>query len=70
MAGHIQCVICLDTIHLEDYRTARCWTDPTGITCAAHALCLIRVGETDPDLRWEDTNAGPGPASRQAPGRP
>lgn len=46
-AGHIPCVICLETIELDQYRTARCWTDPHGISCAAHALCLIRVGEQE-----------------------
>lgn len=49
-AGHIPCVICLDHIHLEEYRTARCWTDPNGITCAAHAPCLTRLGETELQL--------------------
>jgi hypothetical protein len=45
--GHIPCVICTRTIELADYRSARCWTDPTGITCAAHAGCLRRLGESD-----------------------
>jgi len=45
--GHIPCVICLDTIYLDEYKQARCWTDPRGITCAAHADCLRRLGETD-----------------------
>lgn len=44
---HITCVICADTIYLDEYRSARCWTDPTGITCAAHAGCLRRLGEND-----------------------
>lgn len=51
MSGHIPCVICLDLIRLEEYRSARCWTDPNGITCAAHAACLIRVGEREIGLR-------------------
>lgn len=51
MTGHIPCVICLQTIRIEEYRTARCWTDPDGQTCAAHASCLIRVGEKDLGLR-------------------
>lgn len=46
-AGHIPCVICTGPIGLDEYRTARCWTDPHGITCAAHAACLARVGEQD-----------------------
>lgn len=46
-AGHIECCICTDPIYLEQYRTARCWTDPDGTTCAAHAQCLIALGETD-----------------------
>lgn len=46
-AGHIPCCICLDHIRIEEYRTARCWTDPLGVTCAAHASCLVRVGEKD-----------------------
>jgi hypothetical protein len=50
-AGHIPCCICLDHIRLEEYRTARCWTDPDGTTVAAHAACLVRVGETDLGLR-------------------
>ena len=50
MSGHIVCCICLDHIRIEEYRTARCWTDPNGITCAAHSACLIRVGEQDLDL--------------------
>ncbi len=49
-AGHIVCVICIGIIELDDYRSARCWTDPGGITCAAHAGCLVRVGEADLDL--------------------
>lgn len=50
-APHIQCCICLDLIPLTEYRTARCWVDPKGETCAAHAACLIRVGETEIGLR-------------------
>lgn len=50
-AGHIPCVICLDLIRIEEYRSARCWTDPNGITCAAHSHCLIRVGEREIGLR-------------------
>jgi hypothetical protein len=45
--GHIQCAICAGLIGLDQYRQARCWTDPEGITVAAHATCLIRVGERD-----------------------
>jgi hypothetical protein len=45
--GWIPCAICLDHIHLDEYRTARCWTDPDGTTVAAHAMCLVRVGERD-----------------------
>lgn len=51
MSGHIICCICLHVIHLEEYRTARCWTDPAGETCAAHAGCLVRVGEKEIGLR-------------------
>jgi hypothetical protein len=50
-AGYIPCVICLEPISLDQYATARCWTDPHGETCAAHALCLIAVGERDLRLR-------------------
>lgn len=46
-AGHITCAICTDPIELDQYRTARCWADPDGVTCAAHAHCLVRVGEKD-----------------------
>jgi hypothetical protein len=46
-AGHIPCTICTHTIAPDDYRTARCWTDPGGTTCAAHHACLVRVGETE-----------------------
>lgn len=51
LAGHIPCVICTHTIALEQYRDARCWTDPNGITCAAHAACLLAVGEQEIGLR-------------------
>lgn len=50
MSGHIPCVICLGLIRHEEYRTARCWTDPHGVTCAAHQACLTRLGETDLQL--------------------
>lgn len=50
MSGHIPCVICLHHIRLEEYRSARCWTDPDGQTCAAHAECLVRIGERDLEL--------------------
>lgn len=50
-AGHIPCCICTATIALDEYRTARCWTDPNGITVAAHALCLLAVGEKEIGLR-------------------
>lgn len=46
-AGWIPCVICIQTISVDEYRTARCWTDPFGVTCAAHATCLVSVGERD-----------------------
>lgn len=46
-AGHVQCCICLGLIPLDQYRTARCWMDPEGKTCAAHAHCLRRVGERE-----------------------
>jgi hypothetical protein len=46
-AGHIHCAICTGPISLDQYRTARCWADPDGITVAAHADCLVRVGEQD-----------------------
>lgn len=49
-AGHIPCAICTGHITLDQYRSARCWTDPHGITVAAHHACLVRVGETDLDL--------------------
>lgn len=48
--GHIVCCICLLPIPLDQYRTARCWTDPQGITCAAHVACLVWVGERDVGL--------------------
>jgi hypothetical protein len=46
-AGWIPCALCLLPIHLDQYRTARCWTDPEGVTVAAHAACLLWVGETE-----------------------
>lgn len=49
--AHIPCCICTRPIHLDQYATARCWTDPDGITCAAHALCLVAVGEKEIGLR-------------------
>jgi hypothetical protein len=49
-AGHIPCAICTHPIYLDEYRTARCWTDPNSITVAAHASCLVRVGESELDL--------------------
>lgn len=49
-AGWIPCAICTHPIGLEQYRTARCWTDPHGTTVAAHAGCLTWIGETDLDL--------------------
>lgn len=48
--GHIQCCICTNTIALDEYRTARCWADPTAITVAAHAHCLVRIGEHELSL--------------------
>lgn len=45
--GHIQCCFCTDTIAYDEYRQARCWTDPAGITVAAHVGCLTRLGEHD-----------------------
>lgn len=50
VAPHIPCVICLLPISLHEYRTARCWTDPHGVTCAAHAQCLLAIGEKDLSL--------------------
>lgn len=41
----IPCTICSDFISSDQYRSARCWTDPGGITVAAHQECLARVGE-------------------------
>lgn len=49
--GHILCCICTSPIYFEQYRSARCWTDPDGTTCAAHASCLVNVGEHDLGLR-------------------
>lgn len=45
--SHIVCCICLGLIPISDYRTARCWMDPDGETVAAHAACLVRVGERE-----------------------
>lgn len=45
--GHIECVICTDVIALDQYYTARCWTDPEGVTVAAHHACLTWIGEYD-----------------------
>lgn len=50
LEGHIPCAICSQPIHLDQYRTARCWTDPFGVTVAAHHQCLVALGETDLDL--------------------
>lgn len=49
--GHIKCCICTGLISVSEYRTARCWVDPNGVTCAAHARCLISVGEKEIGLR-------------------
>jgi hypothetical protein len=49
--GHILCCICIRPIALDEYRTARCWTDPGGVSCAAHALCLVSLGEKEIGLR-------------------
>jgi hypothetical protein len=49
-AGWIECSICAGIIALDDHHTARCWTDPTGTTVAAHRDCLVRVGETELSL--------------------
>lgn len=51
--GWIPCVICLDLIPLDEYASARCWTDPLGTTCAAHHACLVRVGEFELKLQGE-----------------
>lgn len=50
-AGHIPCAVCTEPISLDEYYTARCWVDPAGIPCAAHAPCLLRVGEREIGLR-------------------
>jgi hypothetical protein len=50
LAGWIPCAICTDPIHPHEYRSARCWTDPTAITVAAHAACLVRIGEHELSL--------------------
>lgn len=49
-AGWIPCAICSGLIGLDEYRTARCWTDPNSITVAAHQACLTRVGEQELNL--------------------
>ena len=49
-AGWIPCAICTRAIPLDQYRTARCWTDPEGVTVAAHAACLVSIGEHELDL--------------------
>lgn len=49
--SHIICCICTRPITLEQYRTAQCWIDPGGNACAAHAGCLVQVGEADLGLR-------------------
>lgn len=49
-AGWIPCAICTHHIRLDQYRSARCWTDPFGVTVAAHHHCLVALGETDLDL--------------------
>ncbi len=49
--GYIPCAVCTEPINRDEYRQARCWTDPDGITVAAHQECLIRLGETDLELR-------------------
>lgn len=46
-AGHIICCICVLPIPLDQYRTGRCWTDPEGVTVAAHAACLTWIGENE-----------------------
>jgi hypothetical protein len=46
-AGHIPCVICTGLIGLDQYQSACCWTDPNGVSCAAHGACLVWVGERD-----------------------
>lgn len=49
-AGWIPCAICTALITLDQHRSARCWTDPLGVTVAAHHTCLVRLGERDLDL--------------------
>lgn len=51
MSGYIPCAVCSCPIELDEYRTARVWTDPDGITVAAHQECLVRLGESDLELR-------------------
>lgn len=50
-AGHIPCVICTDLIAPDQYATARVWVDPNGISCCAHAGCLVALGEKEIGLR-------------------
>lgn len=63
--GHIVCCICLLPISLDEYRSARCWTDPEGVTVAAHAACLIWIGENElhlpPDPGESTVNYGATP---------
>lgn len=49
--GHIECCICTSIIPANQYATARVWSDPHGVSCCAHAICLIRVGEKEIGLR-------------------
>jgi hypothetical protein len=46
-------VICVTFIRPAEYRSARVWTDPMGITCAAHDGCLVRVGERDQPVLFD-----------------
>jgi hypothetical protein len=50
MTSHILCCICTQPIGLDEYEAARCWTDPFGVTCAAHHACLQSIGEYDLQL--------------------
>ena len=65
--SHIVCCICTQPIPLDQYRIARCWTDPNGQTCAAHARCLIRIGEQDLGLRADEGAAGAAPTRSPGP---
>lgn len=49
--GYIPCAVCTEPINYDEYRSARVWTDPDGLTVAAHQECLVRLGETDLELR-------------------